>query len=317
MSKAMAALTSTPEGEAGADGKDWAKAGADGEGEAGGRDEEGEDFLSALHEAFESANARADEASTRAERLQAEVDALERNAAGAAAASEASATRARETIDRLTAESHALRVETAAADADLAAGAAAVELRSQRAQLEAAQEKMASMERMLNAQLAAGDAAHEAEVRLRAEVSSALAERHEAAERKQQSAYREAMERAEAAEGDAAGGEVSGGGGAGGSVVVGAEKEARRDSMTRLEDEVAALRTALGGSHATSARLQEELRASEGELTELSDGYTLVWEELQQQRAAMAAARAQCDALQEQVDRAAVERTPRSARSVR
>ena len=87
------------------------------------------------------------------------------------------------------------------------------------------------------------------------------------------------------------------------------------------DDPVEALRSQLGGAHATSARLQEELRASEGELSELTEGYNLVWDELQQQRAAMAAARAQCDALQAQVDRAreagAIGLTPRSARSVR
>ena len=70
-------------------------------------------------------------------------------------------------------------------------------------------------------------------------------------------------------------------------------------------------------AHATSAKLQEELRASEGELTELHEGYALVWDELQQQRAAMAAARAQCEALQEQVEAAQSRSTPRSARSVR
>ena len=71
-------------------------------------------------------------------------------------------------------------------------------------------------------------------------------------------------------------------------------------------------------AHATSARLQEELRASEGELTELHEGYELVVDELQQQRSAMLAARQQCDALQVQVDQASTIRgTPRSVRSVR
>jgi hypothetical protein len=42
-----------------------------------------------------------------------------------------------------------------------------------------------------------------------------------------------------------------------------------------------------------------------------------VWDELQQQRAAMADARARCEALQEQVDAAQSSRaTPRSARSI-
>jgi len=85
--------------------------------------------------------------------------------------------------------------------------------------------------------------------------------------------------------------------------------------------QVVELRTQLGVAHATSSRLQEELRASEGELNELHEGYSLVWDELQQQRAAMTAARAQCQALQEQIDAAqssrATPRTDRSTRSVR
>ena len=92
----------------------------------------------------------------------------------------------------------------------------------------------------------------------------------------------------------------------------------------RLSEEVGTLRTQLAAAHAQSTRLQEELRASEGELTELHEGYTLVWDELQQQRAAMKAAHAQCQALQAQVDKAEMvrstprtERVPNSARSVR
>ena len=45
-----------------------------------------------------------------------------------------------------------------------------------------------------------------------------------------------------------------------------------------------------------------DVASSEGELSELHEGYALVWEELQEQRSAMAAAMAQCQALQEQVD---------------
>lgn len=53
----------------------------------------------------------------------------------------------------------------------------------------------------------------------------------------------------------------------------------------------------------------------------MHETHHLVWDELQQQRAAMAAARLQTEALQEQVERAkeagAIGSTPRSVRSVR
>ena len=46
----------------------------------------------------------------------------------------------------------------------------------------------------------------------------------------------------------------------------------------------------------------DELLAVEGEAAEYKEGYALVLDELNQQKSAMAAARAQCQSLQEQID---------------
>ena len=60
----------------------------------------------------------------------------------------------------------------------------------------------------------------------------------------------------------------------------------------------------------------QELRASETELGELHEAYTLVWDELQEQRAAVNSAMSQCVALQRQMDRVNGERSgSRTARS--
>ena len=89
-----------------------------------------------------------------------------------------------------------MRAETARADAELAAGDAADEIRQQRAKLEAQQERMESMGRMLDAQLVAGHEAQEGERRLRAELSSQMAVQEETLERLQQQAYSLAQQRA-------------------------------------------------------------------------------------------------------------------------
>ena len=60
---------------------------------------------------------------------------------------------------------HALRAETASADAELATGAAASELQRQRQLLESEKLKMASMKRMFESQLSASQAAQDAEKR--------------------------------------------------------------------------------------------------------------------------------------------------------
>ena len=82
------------------------------------------------------------------------------------------------------------------------------------------------------------------------------------------------------------------------------------------EDESRLLREQLADAHAKGARLQQELRASETELGELHEAYTLVWDELQEQRAAVNSAMSQCVALQRQMDRVNGERSgSRTARS--
>ena len=68
----------------------------------------------------------------------------------------------------------------ARADAELVAGEASEELRLQRSKLEAQQVRMASMGRMLNAQLTAGQEAQHGERRLRAELSAQLAAQRQA-----------------------------------------------------------------------------------------------------------------------------------------
>lgn len=80
------------------------------------------------------------------------------------------------------------------------------------------------------------------------------------------------------------------------------ERDLKTEAAARAVEEAETLRAQLGAAHAASTRLQEELRASEGELQELHDGYALLWDELQQQRAAMLAATTRCTTLQEQVD---------------
>lgn len=258
--------------------------------------------------------------------LQAELD--ESNAASAAAASghAESAGKARETIERLQAEVHALKAEAAAHDAEMAAGAAAEELKLQRSQLEAQQLKMASMGRMLHAQLQAGQAAHDSELRLREQLNCQLTEQHAKAEALQQQAYDLALERAEfsqSAEPTPRGGPAEGAGAGGAAGAAGAPppasprrgqlalSEALSEAEGRMAEELRALRGQLGASTAKGTRLQSELEASEAELAELHDGYTLVWEELQHQREAMAKAMAQCEALQAQVDASAALTTPR------
>eukprot|EP00966_Prymnesium_polylepis_P168858 3904132-Prymnesium_polylepis.1 len=82
------------------------------------------------------------------------------------------------------------------------------------------------------------------------------------------------------------------------------------------EEECGLLREQLAAAHAIGARLQQELRGSEAELGELHGAYALVWDELQEQRAAVNSALAQCVALQRQLDRVHEERSGgRTARS--
>ena len=254
------------------------------------------------------------------------------------------------------AQVHALKAEAAAHDAEMAAGAAAEELKLQRSQLEAQQLKMASMGRMLHAQLQAGQvrarrqaargmshvararasphmhvhvhvqAAHDSELRLREQLNCQLTEQHAKAEALQQQAYDLALERAEfsqSAEPTPRGGPAEGAGAGGAAGAAGAPppasprrgqlalSEALSEAEGRMAEEVRALRGQLGASTAKGTRLQSELEASEAELAELHDGYTLVWEELQHQREAMAKAMAQCEALQAQVDASAALTTPR------
>ena len=88
------------------------------------------------------------------------------------------------------------------------------------------------------------------------------------------------------------------------------------EADAKVADELASLRGQLGTAHARTSRLQAELQACEAELSETNQGYALVWEELQAQRTAMAPAIAQCQALQEQVDRAGIGGTVRSGTDV-
>ena len=92
---------------------------------------------------------------------------------------------------------HALRAETASADAELATGAASAELQRQRQLLESEKLKMASMKRMFESQLSASQAAQEAEKRLRAELLHARTEQQLNAAEAQRAMLQRARERAE------------------------------------------------------------------------------------------------------------------------
>ena len=84
----------------------------------------------------------------------------------------------------------------------------------------------------------------------------------------------------------------------------------------RTEQEASFLREQLGAAHEKCSRLQAALRASEAEVGELHDAYTLVWDELQEQRAAVNGAMAQCVELQRKLEQKVGEpRTGRSSRS--
>jgi len=70
----------------------------------------------------------------------------------------------------------------------------------------------------------------------------------------------------------------------------------------RAADEVAGLRAQLHTAHAKATLLQEQVVGAEAELAELHDAYTLVCDELQEQRLAMNTAMAQCQSLRQQLD---------------
>ena len=217
-------------------------------------------------------------------RLKEELEAAHADVATAAAASEKSARCARETIDRLQAEAQALRAETATADAEIAAGTASQELRSQRFQLEASSLKLQSMERMLNAQLVASQASHDAERRLRAELNDDLHVQQASAEYRQQQAYALAQLRAAGTDENLASPRASAADASGVGIPSTPSRVAGHRGTAPVEhgitteaamcavEEVEALRAQLGAAHAATARLQEELCASEGELHELQEG---------------------------------------------
>ena len=92
--------------------------------------------------------------------------------------------------------------------------------------------------------------------------------------------------------------------------IVGAER------MEQAVEEAALLREQLESAHEKGGRLQLALRSSEAELTDLTDAYTLVWDELQKQRAVVNGAMAQCVELQRKLEeKAGGARTARSSTS--
>ena len=207
-----------------------------------------------------------------------------------------------QSVCRLQVEARVLRACVAQGDTERAAqGGGAEQARQHGAQLQAARDELASARRMLQAQQAAAGQALEEERRLRALLQG-----------QQQLALRLRREAQDAASGAEGGGTGEGGGeGGGGGSLRGTETPRAADASAavvegvlaaRAADEVAGLRVQLHAAHSKAVVLQEQVVGAEAELCELHDAYTLVCDELQEQRLAMSTAMAQCQSLRQQLD---------------
>ena len=256
----------------------------------------------ALAEAAVAATATATAAAAAAAgvtRLEAELRAAQGAAAEAEERHTAHVELQHQSIARLQVEARVLRACVAQGDTERAAQGGGAEQARHGVQLQAARDELASARRMLQAQQAAAGQALEEERRLR----TLLAEQQQLALRLR----REAQDAASGTEGGGAGG----GGGGGGGGLRGAETPRAADASAavvegvlaaRAADEVSGLRAQLHAAHSKAALLQEQVVGAEAELGELHDAYTLVCDELQEQRLAMSTAMAQCQSLRRQLD---------------
>ena len=184
---------------------------------------------------------------------------------------------ARETIERLSLEVQAVRADASRLEAGLLSSSVAEEALAARDRaLGASREQLESLERMLDAQQTAGNAAQEEERRLRSELAARLDEQQALAEQLQDQAWemarlRAALERESGKhEGD----------------------EQHRASKT------SALIAAVDGAidpNAGTAQLEEELALTKAELGEARRAYALVWKELLESRATVVQATQQCE----------------------